>query len=393
MNAAFDHPHPADSSHMPVPMMRGKPKKKQARLHIRLTKLTNESHQALVILGQVLLLGFFLYVVMLLHRLLSKMQQVGHGFRIPPLDGSLPVPRTHGGVDPLVSPATAIPTVEADGLSAILVEGCRKKYGTVQFKNSSFLDDMSDEGIPPLLLSFPGAGNTMLRSLLEHATGYFTGSIYLSDKELHCVFVGEKSCTRLNSVIKGHPSDFIIRGQMDLHNRISKNGDKRDKLRGTSKFMRRKCANGKIQHFSRAVFVIRDPFRSILSEFQRIATNSHVGSVSLNQSMAVNLKNVKRSPLRVMNLTDVWLKVAMEKAKDFGDSMQNIITPLLLSNYSSLPLGNKNPQYPDLDFSTHVVRFEDLVNMQTRYKATRTLNLSLTLNPNPNPNPNPTPLR
>lgn len=327
-----------------------------------------ESHSKYVFIFRCGFLAVLLYVSILLHGGVLALEEAGIG-GIPSGTPPVSVAFSNQAVLSVPERATAIPTIESDGLTAILAEGCQKKYGALRFKNDTALDDMSDDGIPPLLLSFPGAGNTMLRRLLEHATGIYSGSIYLSDKELQATFEGEKTCTRLNSVIKGHPSDFIIRGQMDLHNRISKNGDKRDKLRGTSKFMRRKCANGKIQHFSKAIFVVREPFKSIMADFQRIATNSHVGSVSLNQSLGVNLKNVKRNPLKAMNLTDVWLKVSLQKAKDFEDSMLNIVQPLLASNYSAPPVGNKNPQYPDLDFSTHVVRFEDLISRETRYNT------------------------
>ena len=343
----------------------------KAKVFRGLTEMMHESHTSLVLLFKCGVLLMLLYVALLLHERLGILEtggmSSGDGGGFASLAASAIAKPNDQEALLVPDRATSIPTIESDGLTAILAEGCQKKYGTPRYKNSTALDDMSDGGIPPLLLSFPGAGNTMLRALLEHATGIFTGSIYLSDKELLATFDGEKTCTRLNSVIKGHPSDFVIRGQMDLHNRISKNGDKRDKLRGTSKFMRRKCANGKIQHFSRAIFVTREPFKSIMADFQRISTNSHVGSVSLNQSLGVNLKNVKRNPLKAMNLTDVWLKVAMQKAKDYEDSMLNIIKPLFLSNYSAPPVGNKNPQYPDLDFSTHVVRFEDIVSRETRY--------------------------
>jgi hypothetical protein len=63
---------------------------------------------------------------------------------------------------------------------------------------------------PPLLLSFPGSGNTWVRLLIEAATGYFSGSIDLSDTELKKSFPGEDVCGLTVSCVKGHPSDFYL---------------------------------------------------------------------------------------------------------------------------------------------------------------------------------------
>ena len=249
-----------------------------------------------------------------------------------------------------------------------------------QFRGVSYLnttdapwqiDRASDEGIPPLLLSYPGSGNTFLRTLLEFALGVHSCSIYMTDKELQQVFPGEHICDRKCLVVKGHPSDFIIRGQMDLHNRLSKGGDKRDKLRGTSKFMRRKCAKGGIQHFSKAILLTRNPFPAILSDFQRVATNSHEGTLTLSMNETFHLRNVKRNPIAGKNMTAVWLAVAMEKAQDFGNSFRSVVVPLMLSNFSAPPAGvNKNPAFPHLDFSTvAIARYEDFVDKRTRRAA------------------------
>lgn len=254
---------------------------------------------------------------------------------------------------------------------------CRAKYDKLDYFNTTTnpgeIDKTADNGIPPLLLSYPGAGNTFVRSLLEYATGIHSCSIYLSDKELPAVFPGELTCNRACSVIKGHPTDFLISGSLDLKNRPARNGDKREKLRGTSKFMRRKCAKGDMQHFSNAILLLRDPYSSILSDFQRIVTNSHEGTVALSSNNSYHAMNTKRDPLHLKNITDVWLKVSLEKAKDFAFSMDSVIHPIMMSNYSAPPVGNKAPRYPHLDFSTVTVRFEDLVNKNTRVDTLKTL--------------------
>ena len=44
---------------------------------------------------------------------------------------------------------------------------------------------------PPLLLSFPGSGNTWLRLLIEYSTATYSGSIY-GDKTLFKILPGER---------------------------------------------------------------------------------------------------------------------------------------------------------------------------------------------------------
>ena len=246
-----------------------------------------------------------------------------------------------------------------------------KQYSRVDYYNTTLnpIDYTTDVGIPPLLLSYPGAGNTFVRTLLEYATGLHSCSIYMTDKELQVVFPGEHICDRKCGVIKGHPTDFIIKGQMDLKNQVTAKGDKRDKLRGTSKFMRRKCAKGGIQHFSKAIFLARDPFPSILSDFQRVATNSHEGTLTLSMNETFHLRNVKRNPIKDKNMTEVWLNVAMEKATDIGSSFDSVLWELFQSNYSAPPTGNKNSKYPHLDFTTYFLRYEDLIDKERRVGA------------------------
>jgi hypothetical protein len=138
--------------------------------------------------------------------------------------------------------------------------------------------------------------------------------------------------------------------------------------------MRRKCAKGGIQHFSKAIFLTRDPYPAILSDFQRIATNSHEGSLTLSMNETFHLRNVKRNPIAGKNMTASWLSVSMEKARDIASSFEHVVWPILVSNFSSPPAGvNKNPKYPKLDFSTVFVRYEDLVDKSSRVSALETL--------------------
>jgi len=123
---------------------------------------------------------------------------------------------------------------------------CKAKYGT-----RSYLEE-SNSRLPPMLYTFPGSGNTWCRLLIEHATGILTGSVY-NDKTLLEALPGEFKCNWQVSAVKVHPHTHTF-----------------DDLR-TGRFHSDdgKCKRGKVQKFERAILLIRNPFDSIWSEFQR----------------------------------------------------------------------------------------------------------------------------
>ena len=261
--------------------------------------------------------------------------------------------------------------------SGTTLSECTERYSKLDFFNTTDnpgeIDKASDNGIPPLLLSYPGAGNTFVRSLIEYTTGINSCSVYLNDKELSDVFKGEKLCDRKCSVIKGHPSDFFINVEVDIHNRPAKRGDKREKLRINNKFMRKKCGRGLVQFFSSAIILVRDPYESILSDFQRIITNSHRGTVNIANNQSYSNRNSRRYPLAKKNITNMWLKTLIEKRKEFNSSMSTVISPIMLSNFNYPHISNKNSSDSNLDLSYTIVRFEDLIRNSTRIDALRSL--------------------
>ena len=133
---------------------------------------------------------------------------------------------------------------------------CRNEYGERKFLT------VSEQKFPPMLYTFPGSGNTWCRLLIEYATGIYTGSVY-NDKSLLHALPGEFTCNKQVSVIKIHPHTHTF-----------------ESLR-TGRFQSdaRKCQRGGIDKIRRAILLIRDPFDSIWSEFQRRITQSHVGGI------------------------------------------------------------------------------------------------------------------
>eukprot|EP00981_Chlorochromonas_danica_P010899 scaffold3532_cov182-Ochromonas_danica.AAC.2 len=115
-------------------------------------------------------------------------------------------------------------------------EKCRLRYG-----QRKYLSD-GEMRHPPMFYTFPGSGNTWGRLLLEYATGIYSGSV---------------------NVVKVHPHTHTF---AELHGVKVPSDDG-------------KCNKGNIKRFDRAILVLRDPFDSIWSEFQRRVSKSHVGGI------------------------------------------------------------------------------------------------------------------
>ncbi|XP_043910200.1 WSC domain-containing protein 1 [Protopterus annectens] len=86
------------------------------------------------------------------------------------------------------------------------------------------------------LSSFPGAGNTWVRHLIEHATGFYTGSYYFDGTLYNKGFKGEK--------------DYWKSGRT-ICVKIHESGRR------------------EIEIFDSAILLIRDPYKSLIAEFNR----------------------------------------------------------------------------------------------------------------------------
>ncbi len=105
---------------------------------------------------------------------------------------------------------------------------------------------------PVALVSVPGSGNTWVRGLLEKATGICTGSIYCDFPLRIKGFVGENVHDGSVLVVKTHTSDYQWEGAL-LEKR---NSD--DAL------------------YSSAILLLRNPFDTFVSEWNRIKTLDHM---------------------------------------------------------------------------------------------------------------------
>ena len=142
----------------------------------------------------------------------------------------------------------------------VMSGGLTKSQCTTQFGERRYLPS-DRQRTPPLLYTFPGSGNTWCRLLIEYATGIYTGSLF-HDKTLIHVLPGEYTCSTGQSVIKAHPftTSYSLRT-------------------GNYSLGKNKCQKGGIARFDRSVLLIRDPYYSIWSEFERACSKSHVGGI------------------------------------------------------------------------------------------------------------------
>jgi hypothetical protein len=114
-----------------------------------------------------------------------------------------------------------------------------------------------EQKAPTLLWTFPGSGSGWVRLLIEHATGYLSGSVY-GDLSLLEHFPGEYMCSKEVALIKAHPTTH----------------DYRELERG---FFNHRCKT--INRFDKAVMIVRNPYDAIWSDHNRKITRSHVGKI------------------------------------------------------------------------------------------------------------------
>ena len=98
--------------------------------------------------------------------------------------------------------------------------------------------------------------------LIEYATGVYSGAVY-SDMKLAKVLPGEVECSQHVSVVKAHPHTHAAQGL----------------LTGRFESDFNKCSRGNVKKFDKVILLIRDPFDSIWSEYQRRLSTSHVGAI------------------------------------------------------------------------------------------------------------------
>jgi hypothetical protein len=199
---------------------------------------------------------------------------------------------------------------------------CSEQYGSLDY----IPEGKMFEKYPPHLLSFPGAGNSWLRLLIEYSTGFYTGSMGNDDFEFLGVggFVGERSCGLRLAALRAHPHffDFI-------------NG----KLRCAHNYQRDKCKKGLVREMKRMIILTRNPYDSLWSQYQLLNSLSH--------SEYLTTETFDHN---------TWLYMAPILAEQMNRELYRVVKPIL-------------DTFPVEDLT--VVRYEDLADPQKRKEALR----------------------
>jgi len=127
----------------------------------------------------------------------------------------------------------------------------RSKHFTYKYQT------LADPKAFTLLVSFPGSGNTFIRSVIEEGTRVYTGSMY-RDKALKDTYHFEGE---LADPWTAHPTMSVIKSHFPTYHNIF----------------------GPVNHkVSGAIYILRSPWDAMYSEFNRqFAGNSHVGLASM----------------------------------------------------------------------------------------------------------------
>jgi hypothetical protein len=142
-----------------------------------------------------------------------------------------------------------------------------------------------------LLYSFPGSGNTWLRLLLDWSTNVYSGSVY-NDKSLFGILPGEKHCDSSVSVVKAHPHLQSFKDFTSVEH------------------LPKKCAALHLP-VKKIIFLIRDPYDAIWSEFQRKrARGRH------NQGLS---KRIFHQPAMVHRWKSVYRDLAQKYVAQFQE--------------------------------------------------------------------------
>ena len=168
----------------------------------------------------------------------------------------------HIGVSNLTSRISQEQFLECPGM-ALLKQLKGKQPNSSIHMPSSFqhCKNMSFKNFGPrvVLASVPGSGNSWVRQLLESATGIYTGALFCDQAYLKVGMIGEGVRTENVLVIKSHS------------------------LPHPEKF----C-----EHYDKAIYIVRSPFRAILAEhnrgvayFSKHYKDAHTAEVRFNYGM------------------------------------------------------------------------------------------------------------
>jgi hypothetical protein len=226
---------------------------------------------------------------------------------------------------------------------------CLQHHGYRRFWNRQ----QRAQHLPPLLWTFPGAGNTWIRMLLDYATGVYTGSIY-GDPSLLPLLPGEGRCDRSVVAVKAHPV------HLDSFDFIREPPSNMLRLNLTRKPQYAKCAP---YRFSSAIVIVRDPFRAIWAEYKRYVNWREVVA---NRASGENQNPACRAALRQQSLHSGALLRACFDHGHFAHHAQHLARQW---KHAWFHYGRFRQQFRSQQLLT--ISFEDLVHYERRSDVLR----------------------
>jgi len=130
------------------------------------------------------------------------------------------------------------------------------------------------DSLPPVLYSLSGTGTKWLRLFVEYATSSNTGSIH-NDGGSSTLFKWDQRCDNTVSMVLANPLKIAWAGP----NSIS-----RGLYNGAKTF--KKCYRNPLNpetRFSRVIVLLRDPYDTVFTQYERIQTQSDVGRLHISQ--------------------------------------------------------------------------------------------------------------
>ncbi len=149
------------------------------------------------------------------------------------------------------------------------------------------------KGTPMALVAANGVQVVQIRTLIEYALGYYTGTIR-ARREYMGMFPAEQFCGKRMVAISAEVSVFKVRGDpMNNYNAVL------DYFLSASK---KRCHHGMIPNFQRASILTEDPFFKLWQVLSRLNTTSE--SMYIHALGLLELKKLKRIPADMLSVKE-----------------------------------------------------------------------------------------
>jgi len=180
---------------------------------------------------------------------------------------------------------------------------CKMRYGQRIFQEGNIKALKHPVG----LLAYPSIEMLNVRTLLEHSTSIFSGSM-TTDYSLLNIFRGENVCGMRVSVVQLNPDEPTIKQQRTGEGVLS-----------LTNYGKKKCMKGLIRGFPRTMLLLRDPFVSIWEDYKK--------EIGLDATFGVIYKSVYETKKRKREKEKQRLK--MDSASSGAEPFSSLLAKKL----------------------------------------------------------------